>query len=544
MGQRDFLKALLFAVCAFAFCFRATAQTAAPATTMASETVVAAGQQPERAPQKIRRPSTPPARVTVIPSEPQPAPQVVTVVHRLSGVKVLRLFLRQSGESGVVETIDPEAIMNDAHASIIAGWALEDGKTIAVRLPQAFAEIENIEIESFNPEQKATVAATTPFPYARARVEPDLTVITGDGRKLRARLVGLDAETGLSVLQVTGLAGLPSKIVAPNLNAGASVQIFAPQPAPLGTESSTRVTYVKVGKTDATVASVSQSLAGAPEELLLRAPKFSPVDVGGVVCDGSGNTIGIVESIDGNIARIVSATTIRSATQRVLQRQASVPRPLLGVRGEPVELALREAFLANGWHEDQLNDLLKAKMGILLTNVVPRTPAAFAKLQPGDVILRVNQNEVRTAEEFSKLLGEAGGGEQVQFTIQRPDAPAPMSVPVTLGSSFAPMPDWQLMLPRIPAPVFGLREWGIETMALTPQAASKLGAQRGLIVVAVEPASAGARSGLREGDVIESIDGRIATRAIWMTPSVPQKKHTLSVVRNGEKKTIVVEVEQ
>src|SRR3954469_16518221 len=64
-----------------------------------------------------------PARVTVIPSQPPIQPQVVTIIHRLSGVKVLRMLLRQTG-STVVETIDPQTITSDAHASIIAGWAL------------------------------------------------------------------------------------------------------------------------------------------------------------------------------------------------------------------------------------------------------------------------------------------------------------------------------------------------------------------------------------------------------------------------------------
>ena len=55
---------------------------------------------------------------------------------------MLRFLLRQGGEPGMVYTIDTEAISGDAHASIIAGWALNDGKTIAVRLPQAGAELE------------------------------------------------------------------------------------------------------------------------------------------------------------------------------------------------------------------------------------------------------------------------------------------------------------------------------------------------------------------------------------------------------------------
>src|SRR5881394_2711050 len=95
--------------------------------------------QPRRKPARVA--SAPPAKVIVIPDQRAVAPQVVTIVHRLSGIKMLRFLLRQSGEAGTVSMIDPLSMTSDAHASIIAGWAIDD-KTITARLPQAVAEIE------------------------------------------------------------------------------------------------------------------------------------------------------------------------------------------------------------------------------------------------------------------------------------------------------------------------------------------------------------------------------------------------------------------
>ena len=121
------------------------AQTIAPTASTVGQTPATA-QPPAPDKTQLRRPtkraSTPPATVTVIADQTKVAPQVVTIVHRLSGVKMLRFLQRQSGQPGAVYTIDTESISTDAHASIIAGWALEDGKTIAVRLPQAGAELE------------------------------------------------------------------------------------------------------------------------------------------------------------------------------------------------------------------------------------------------------------------------------------------------------------------------------------------------------------------------------------------------------------------
>src|SRR5262249_26280753 len=152
-------------------------------------------------------------------------------------------------------------------------------------------------------------------------------------------------------------------------------------------------------------------------------------------------------------------------------------------------------FLAHGWRADQLDLLISDRVGILLTSVMPRTPAALARLQAGDVIIKVNQDEVNSTDQFSRLLGEAGSGEKVIFTVKRPATVDPFSVPVTLGGSFVPLLEWRFEMPRLRT--WGLQPLGIETMALTQRVASQLGAEGGMIVVAVQPDSAGAQAGVR-----------------------------------------------
>jgi serine protease Do len=187
--------------------------------------------------------------------------------------------------------------------------------------------------------------------------------------------------------------------------------------------------------------------------------------------------------------------------------------------------------------------MIKKQVGILLTSVMDGSPAAAAKLKPGDVIIRVNQDDIANAEEFSKLLSEAGGGKEVRFTVRRPTAPAPLLVDVKLGSSFEPIFKWHFEMPVVTTMPNGLQQFGVETVALSNKMASQLGAQGGLLVVAVQPQSRAARGGLREGDVIETIDGRPIGRGGWTFGYSfdRQKKHVVSLVREREKKQVVLE---
>jgi S1-C subfamily serine protease len=539
---------LITGAAVFSWTGAASAQTIAPtASTAIQKPATAQPPAPEKT--QLRRPprraSTPPATVTVIADQTKVAPQVVTIVHRLSGVKMLRFLQQQSGAPGTVYTIDTDSISSDAHASIIAGWALEDGKTIAVRLPQAGAELEFAQAlvmpAEMTPEVPGAITRRMFIPPGGA--EPDLTVITRDGRKLRARYIGLDAQTGLSVLQVNAVVvPLTPEAGARILSQGQAVQIFAPERTTPEGESSSRNIYVKVGEVDTKVTALANS-PGKLERLTVRGNRLSPSVIGGVACDEAGKTLGIVESIDGDDARIVPSDTIRAAARRVLERQSSVPRPLLGVVGEPVKFAARASFLAHGWDEKQLAELLQKQLGILLTSVRPGTPAALAKLHPGDVIVRVNQEDIESSEEFSKVLGEAGSGREVQFLVQRPSSPGPFPIDVNLGGSFDPVFEYHFEFPAMAPNLSGLEGLGVETMTLSPRNLSQLGAENGVLIVAVEPESIAARSGLREGDVIESIDGRVLRPGAWNTGFEfnRQKKHVLSLVRKREKKQVVLE---
>ena len=543
---KSFVFSILTSVATSLLCPSAAGQTVRTPEPVApiqpTQTVAPPQPQLPKAQKSVRKPTPRPSRVTMVKDQEPVAPQVVTIVHRLSGVKLLRYLLRERNEPGSVATIAPDAVSSDAHASIIAGVALEDGKTIAARLPQVAAEMEIQRSSLMLPpddRDESGDAARRRLPRA-PRMQPDLTVMTQDGKTFRARYIGVDGLTGLSVLQLTQPATTAdiSETVLKKISDGQNVQLFAPERV----SSETPYTiFVRIGKTDAKVAKTAKAKADL-ERLSVRATKLSPNVIGGVACDQAGNTLGIVDAIEGNNARLLTANAVRAATKRVLDRQSSVPRPLLGIRGEEIDLSAKKTLLEFGWSDKELEDLIEKEVGILLTSVLPGTPAAMAKLKPGDIIVRVNGNDVKGAEEFSQMLTKVGSGEDVKFTVERPHLKQSLSVEVKLGGAFQPVFEWQFEMPKVPRWAGGLKTLGIEAVALSGKYASQWGGS-GVLVVAVEPESAAARAGLKEGDVIETINGRTVGRGTWMFTHQFNKKEKqiLSVLRHKEKKQVVIE---
>ena len=178
----------------------------------------------------------------------------------------------------------------------------------------------------------------------------------------------------------------------------------------------------------------------------------------------------------------------------------------LGVKGEPVAHLGMDQFKNQGWKWERAASLLERQRGILLTSIAPRSPAAFALLRPGDVILKVNNQDVQNGDDFSWMLDEAGPSSSVVFTLARPGRTIDEKVKVQLSGLIDPSMAFGFSFGFSPSP--SLMAQGMETVALQPVVAAQLGATSGLLIVYIDPTSKASEAGLQPGDVIESIDGK------------------------------------
>jgi serine protease Do len=425
---------------------------------------------------------------------------------------------------------------------------MEDGETIAAWLPQAeielglsaFGSLAQIQVPAPSPASASNAATPTLESGFGLFDPPDVTVIGSDGKQLLAKYVGLDAVTGLSILKLVDknpLAG--GAIKEESVDVGESVRLVGPEPvtAPRGFLNTNM--YVRIGATAGRVQNVRRAPTGVIARFKVSSPRLSQAIVGGVVINDAGETLGIVDGLEGSEATILPAALIRRAAQRVLERQASVPKPWLGVRGEAVAGLKVEQIRGHGWIPERAEALVYDHRGILVTAIVPDSPAAQAALRVGDVILKVNDLEIANGEDFTWLLEQAGPSSLVSFTVARPDSAVEEALDVKLSGRLDPRQGFNFRIRKRSPDRFSLIEQGIETIALRPPVAQQLGTTTGLLVVYVEPASAAFAAGLKPGDVIQSINGKsVFPFRLQFLDLTDEPTFKFGIMRNKQRRTV------
>jgi serine protease Do len=505
-----------------------------------------------QSPATTRRPS--PAPVVV--ERQSAAPQVITVVHRINGLKMLRLLMRSGEKVGAVETMDEAlAMTGQGHTNIIAGLSLDDGETVVAWLPEAEIEIETtLPLSPRAPV--APIAPRAPMAIGPGKVESlpgglferaDITVIERDGKRHEASYIGLDGITGLSLLKLSekDLRSRPS-VRELEVSVGQRLRLFSPEPVRETSAATSKAIYVRIGETEGQVVGVVRGVSGEISRIRIKSLKLTSLNVGGIAVNDAGQTIGIIDGIESGEATVLSPAVIRAAAKRVLTRQTSVPRPWLGVSGEPVALTSLDRIVGKGWEMRRAMSLIQKQRGILLNSVTPGSPAAVAALRAGDVIVSVNDNDVMSTDDFSLLLSEAGS-KPVRFTIVRPDTQISESIVVQLSEARDPLFALKMFEgPGAPGAWLAnpLIEHGIESVPWRPASAPLMGAANGLLVLYVQRVSAAFKSGLRPGDVIEAIDGQPIS-ALFPSQKIelPNASYSLSVVR-GKQRLVLTVVER
>ena len=328
-----------------------------------------------------------------------------------------------------------------------------------------------------------------------ARDAPGRSIVRPEGRRLAAAIVGMDQETDLAVLKVAaeGLAHATfgdSDSLAPGhfvlalgspLGLSQSVSLGVVSAVGRQLEDDAPVVYIQ------TDAAVNPGASGGP----LVDLDGRVVGINTMILSRSGGNEGIGLAVPSNIARTVFEQ---------IRAGGRVRRGVIGVEAQTITTSLAAGLrLTQDW-------------GVVLSDVQPRSPAAAAGLQVGDIVLRLNGKLMENARQFDVNLYQVAPGGTASLEIKRGLEHLSVQVRVALRDDdvarFADLVtrERNLVAPLgvLVVPVAG------DVLSLVPWV-RRAG---GLLVAAWDAAGAGSDIGLMPGDVIYALNGAtVATPA-------------------------------
>jgi serine protease Do len=204
----------------------------------------------------------------------------------------------------------------------------------------------------------------------------------------------------------------------------------------------------------------------------------------------SGGSVGIAFSIPASTVKTVIAQ---------LKDKGSVSRGWIGVQIQPVTADIADSLG------------LKKAEGALVAEPQANGPAAKAGIESGDVITAVNGEAVKDARELARTIGALAPGAAVKLNVLHKGKDTVVNL--TLGQlpnsveAKADTDNSDKLTPK--------RGTDVPRLGLTlAPADSVAGAGKdGVVVTEVDPKSAAAERGFKEGDVILEVAGKSVTNA-------------------------------
>ncbi|MEH1862189.1 MAG: HhoA/HhoB/HtrA family serine endopeptidase [Nostoc sp.] len=253
-----------------------------------------------------------------------------------------------------------------------------------------------------------------------------VTVILKDGRTFDGKVLGEDPVTDVATIKINA-NNLPTLSVGNSdaLQPGEAVIAIG---NPLGLNNT-----VTSGIISATGRSSSEIGASDKRvDYIQTDAAINPGNSGGPLLNARGQVIAMNTAIIRGAQGLGFAIPINTV-QRIAQEliaKGKVDHPYLGV--QMVTLTPENKERIKKVAGDRLN--LTADEGVLLVDIVPRSPASVAGLRVGDVIKSINSQPVTKIEEVQKLVEKSKIGTKLPIEVER------NGQIVQLGVQPAPLP--------------------------------------------------------------------------------------------------------
>jgi serine protease Do len=369
-----------------------------------------------------------------------------------------------------------------------------------------------------------------------------ITVTLADRREYPARVIGRDTTSDLALLKIEG-SNLPFVNWGDSQRARVGDWVVAiGNPYGLGGT-------VTAGIISALHRGITGS--GAYDRYIQTDASINMGNSGGPMFDMSGNVIGINSALispTGASVGIGLAIPAEAAKPVIdaLRRGQRPARGYLGVGLQPLEESIADSL---GLPKDR---------GELVRSVVPGEPAARAGLQQGDVIVKVNGQDVTPDETVSYIIANTTVGSRVPLEIIRDGRRQTVTVQVgqrpteeELAAKQGGGDAEQDQALGQEAPVVPGSALGLSLQPLNPQIVRALNLPanvRGVVITSVDPNSDANDKGIRRGDVVLSVNRQAVTTPAQVLAAVDSARRAgrssvLLLVKRGQAPEAFVGVE-
>jgi serine protease Do len=340
-------------------------------------------------------------------------------------------------------------------------------------------------------------------------------VTTDDGKTYSAKVIGTDQRTDVALIKVEGSSDFPFAKLADGKPRIGDWVLAVGNPFGLGGTVTAGI-----------VSAVGRDIGNGPYDdfIQIDAP-VNKGNSGGPAFDVDGNVVGVNTAIYSpsggsvGIAFSIPASTVKSVVAQ-LKDSGSVSRGWIGVQIQPVTQDIADSLG------------MKKAEGALVAEPQATGPAAKAGIESGDVITSVNGEPVKDARELARTIGGMAPGASVKLNVLHKGQEK--TINLTLG--------------KLPNTVEAKADTGGDNssptrgadvpklgMTVAPASSVAGAGKEGVVVTEVDPKSAAADRGFKEGDVILEVAGKTVA-------SAGDVRDAINAARSDNKNSVLMRV--
>ena len=341
-------------------------------------------------------------------------------------------------------------------------------------------------------------------------------VTADDGKTYTAKVIGTDARTDLALIKVEGGSNFSFAKLSDGKPRIGDWVLAVGNPFGLG------------GTVTAGIVSANgRDIGNGPYDdfIQIDAP-VNKGNSGGPAFNTEGEVMGVNTAIYSpsggsvGIAFAIPASTVKSVVAQ-LKDKGSVSRGWIGVQIQPVTSDIADSLG------------LKKAEGALVAEPQANGPAAKAGIESGDVITKVNGETVKDARELARTIGGLAPGTAVKLNVLHKGEDK--TINLTLGQ----LPNALEAKADTDNGDKGGATRGTDVpklgLTLAPANTVAGAGKEGVVVTDVDPKSAAAERGFKEGDVILEVAGKSVA-------NVADVREAINAARSDNKNSVLMRI--